>query len=181
MENNTKKQVVNANSRPVATSSKNVVQGAKKSAHPTVRRSASDFTNIKIVTKMKDGDKKPFPWTMVITATCFTIMFLFLMMNYISMDNLRDQVSEQNTVINNLTDEKNKLDDKLAKKDNLEEIAKYAENELGMERKDEADGYYIEIKTDDEVQINKYEDHNENGLGVLLTGAGNVIKEFFNS
>lgn len=179
MENN-KTNAVTTKRQAAAKSSKNVVATRKMSAHPTVRRSASEFTSIKIVTKKKDGEKKPFPWTTVITAACFTVLFLFMMMNYISLDNLSDEVNEQNTVINALSDEKNKLEDKLAKKDNLDEITKYAENELGMVKKDEAKGeYYIEIKTDDEVQINEYEDENENGLGVLLTGAGNVIRNFF--
>lgn len=168
------------NGMPAAKSSKNVAVTRKMSSHPTVRRTASDFTSIKIVTKRKDGEKKPFPWTTVITAVCFTVLFLFMMMNYISLDNLSDKVAEQNTVINNLSDQKNKLEDRLAKKDNLDEITKYAENELGMVKREDAKGeYYIDIKTDDEVQINRYDDENENGLGVLLTGAGNIIRKFF--
>lgn len=163
-----------------ANGSKNVVVSRKVSAHPTVRRSASEFTSIKIVTKKKDGEKKPFPWTTVFTAACFTVLFLFMMMNYISLDKLSDEVNNQNTIINTLSDEKGKLEDKLAKKDNLDEITKYAENELGMVKKDNAKGeHYIDINTDDEVKISQYKDENENGLGVLLTGAGNVLKEFF--
>lgn len=158
------------------------VVSRKKAAVPTARRSASEITSLKIVTKKNDGEKKPFPWTTVITAVCLTVMFLFMMMNYIELDTLSDQVEDQNTVINNLCDEREKLEDKLAKEDNLDEIARYAENELGMVKKESAnDAYYIEIKTDDNVQINRYEDENENGLGVLLTGAGNIIKSFFGS
>lgn len=158
---------------------KNVVR-RKTAAVPTARRSASEITSLKIITKKNDGEKKPFPWTTVVTAICLTIMFLFMMMNYIALDTLSDEVDEQNTIINNLYDEREKLEDKLAKKDNLDEITRYAENELGMVKKESAkDAYYIEIKTDDNVQISKYEDENENGLGVLLTGAGSVIKSFF--
>lgn len=156
------------------------VTSRRKSAAPVARRSASEITSLKIVTRKSDGEKKPFPWTTVITAVCITVMFLFTMMNYIALDTLSDEVEDQNTVINNLCDEREKLEDKLAKKDNLDEIARYAENELGMVKKESAnDTYYIEIKTDDNVQINRYEDENENGLGVLLNGAGNIIKSFF--
>lgn len=166
--------------RGAAKSSKNVELQKKMSSHPAARRTTSDFTNIKIVTKKKGGEKKPFPWTTVITAACFTVLFLFMMMNYISIDNLSEEVSEQNAVINDLSDRKSKLEDRLAKKDNLDEITKYAENELGMVKKDEAKGeYFIDIKTDDEVKINHYEDENENGIGVILSGAANILKKFF--
>lgn len=177
---NKKTKVLSTTNKTAAEGSKNAVIARKKSAHPTVRRSASEFTSIKIVTKKKDGEKKPFPWTTVFTAACFTVLFLFMMMNYISLDKLSDEVNRQNTVINTLSDEKGKLEDKLAKKDNLDEITKYAENELGMVKKDDAKGeHYIDINTDDEVKISEYEDETENGIGVLLTGAGNVLKEFF--
>lgn len=177
---NKKSNFVEKQGQGASKSSKNVALSRKMSSHPTARRTTSDFTSIKIVTKKKDGEKKPFPWTTVITAVCFTVLFLFMMMNYISLENLSDEVAEQNTVINNLSDQKNKLEDRLAKKDNYDEITKYAQNQLGMVKKDETDGeYYIDIKTDDEVQINRYEDENENGLGVLLTGAGNILRKFF--
>lgn len=166
--------------KTAAPGAKNAVTARKMSSHPTVRRSASEFTHLKIVTQKKDGEKKPFPWTTVFTAICFTVLFLFMMMNYIALDDLNEEVAEQNQTINALTDEKEKLEDKLAKKDNLDEITKYAENNLGMVKKDEVKGeYHIDINTDDEIKITEYKDERENGLGVLLTGAGNVIKEFF--
>lgn len=164
----------------VTTDAKKVVTTRKSSAHPAARRSASELTNITIVTKKKETEKKPFPWTTVFTAACFTIMFLFMMMNYITLDDLSDQVSERSDKIDALIDERDKLETKVAKKDTAEEIKNYAENHLGMTATDGAvEEYYIDIHTDDEVEINQYEDEVENGIGTLLTGAGNVLKSFF--
>lgn len=163
--------------RPVAT--KKVVATKKMSSHPTARRSAAEVTNFKIVTE-KEKVKKPFPLTTVVAAFCFTVLFLFMILNYISLDELKDEVVKQDKVITQLSDQKSKLEEKVAKRDNLDEITKYAENELGMVKKDEVEGqYYIDLNTDDEVKITEYEDEVENGLGVLLTGVGNVIKDFF--
>ncbi len=148
------------------------------SAHPTARRSASEVTSFKIVTE-KGKEKKPFPWTTVLASVCFTVMFLFLMLNYTSLDKLKDEVIRQDKVITELSDKKEKLEEQVAKKDTLDEITQYAE-ELGMVRKEEIEGqYYIDLNTDDEVNITEYKDENENGIGVLLTGVGNVIKDFF--
>jgi len=165
--------------KKVPVTAKKAVVAKKMAAHPTARRSASEVTNFKIITE-KEKVKKPFPWTTVLAAICFTVLFLFMMMNYTALDELKDDVIRQDKQIAELSDKRDKLEDKVAKRDNLDEITKYAENELGMVKKEEVEGqYYIDLNTDDEVNITEYEDENENGLGVLLTGVGNVIKDFF--
>ena len=158
------------------------VVSKRAASHPVAHRTIEEFTEYDIITK-KDKEKKPFPITTVAAAICFTVMFLFLVMNYTSLDELKDEVVRQDKLITQLTDKRNKLEEKVAKKDNLDEITKYAENELGMVKKEEVElsPYYIDLNTDDEVQITEYEDKTENGLGVLLTGVGNVIKDFFAS
>lgn len=164
--------------RKTVSKAKKTALAKRGSAHPTARRSASEVTSFKIITEKKK-EKKPFPWTTVLAAICFTVMFLFLMLNYTSLDRLKDEVVRQDKVITELSDKKEKLEERVNKKDNMDEITKYAENELGMVKKEEVEGqYYIDLNTDDEVNITEYEDENENGIGVLLTGVGNVIKDF---
>ncbi len=174
------KAVVKAKGTTTGTGAKKVVPARKSAAHPAAKRSTSDLTNITIVTKKKETEKKPFPWTTVFTAACFTIMFLFMMMNYITLDDLNDQVNERSARIDSLIEERDKLETKVAKMDTVEEIQTYAENELGMTKVDgTVDEYYIDIHTKDEVEINQYEDEVENGIGTLLAGAATVVKGFF--
>lgn len=168
----------NANKKTAPASSKNVVPARKTAQHPVARRTASEVAGFKIITRKKYGDKKPFPHAAVFAAVCFTVLFLFMMINYISLEKLNDEVLENNNTINRLVKEKSGLEDKRAKRDNLDEITKYAVNELGMVKGAEK-GEYIDIHPRDNININYYEDENENTLGVLLTGAGNVIKSFF--
>ena len=162
-----------------AASSK-AVTARKNNVHPVARRTAEEVTRVVIETKKDPGERKPFPLTTVFTCICFTALLLFMIMNYTALDKLKDRVVEQEGRISSLTDQRDKLSEKLAKKENLDEITKYAENELGMVKKDEIeDQYYIDLNSGDEVNITTYEEEDENGLGVLLTGAGNIIKEFF--
>lgn len=172
--------MTNKKSTALGTGAKKVELSRRSAAHPAARRSASQLTNIQIITRKKEEEKKPFPWTTVFTAVCFTVMFLFMMMNYITLDDLGEQVTERSNTIDALLAERDKLETKIAKMDTVEEIQKYAENELGMTAGDgTVEEYHIEIHTEDDVQINHYEDKVENGIGTLLTGAGNVLKAFF--
>lgn len=163
-----------------AAASSRAVVARKNAARPVARRTTEEFTSVVIETKKDPSERKPLPISTIVAAVCFTAMLLFMIMNYTALDELKDRVVEQESRISTLTDQRDKLSEKLAKKDNLDEITKYAENELGMVKKDEIkDQYYIDLNSGDEVNITTYEEETENGLGVLLTGAGSIIKEFF--
>ncbi len=155
--------------------------GKSGAAHPVMRRSTAELRNIHIETKKKKSEeKKPFPWSVVAMSICFTVLFLFMMMNYISLEKLDKQLASQSDTIEALNTEKGRLEEQLEKRDTPEEIKNYAENELGMVKENDTSAqYYIEIKKDDKVEMTQYEDENENGLGTLLAGAGNVVKSFF--
>lgn len=156
---------------------------AKKNnaVRPVMRRNASELHSIHIETKKKSADdKKPFPWSVLMMSICFTLLFLFMMMNYITLEKLDKELAAQSETMETLNVEKSKLEEKLEKRDTPNEIKEYAENELGMVKENDVDNqYYIDLKTDDKVEMTQYEKEQENGLGTLLTGAGNVIKSFF--
>lgn len=177
MENN--RQMV-TKSKPTAKSAKNVPVARKVSAHPAARRSTTDLTNIKIVTKKKETEKKPFPVATVALSICFTVLFLFMMMNYIALDDLSSRVEENNDTIMALKEEDAELERKVAVNDSPTAIKEYAENNLGMVNGDgNMEHYYVDIHGKDDVEINHYEDEQENGIGTLLTGAGSVLRKFF--
>ncbi len=157
------------------------VTAKKNTARPAVRRNTAELRSVHIETRKKNADdKKPFPWSVLMMSICFTLLFLFMMMNYISLEKLDKELATQEETIAELNIEKGKLEEKLEKRDTPDEVREYAENELGMVKENDTSGqYYIDIKTDDKVEMTKHEDENENGLGTLLTGAGNVLKSFF--
>lgn len=156
------------------------VLAERKGAHPTAIRSVSQPTKIYIETKkIADGEKTPFPWTTVFFATVLTVMLLFTVMNYVRLDGLKDEVVARSERIEELTKERDRLEEAVNKVDYLE-IRDYAVNQLGMvDETDEVETYYIDVNGKDEVLIYEYEDKPENGIAVLLTGVGNVLKSFF--
>lgn len=175
-----KKALVKKNNATAANGAKKVAVSRKTSSHPTARRSTSDLTNIQIVTKKKETEKKPFPWTTVFTSVCFTCLFLFMMLNYIALDDLKDKVDQRSDTILELREERDELERKATINENYNEVIEYVENNLGMVTGEgNFEQYYIDIHTPDDVEINHYEDEVENGIGTLLTGAGSVLRQFF--
>lgn len=156
------------------------VLAERKGVHPTPIRNASRPTKIYIETKkIADSEKTPFPWTTVFFATVLTAMLLFTVMNYVKLDGLKNEVVARSDRIDELTKERDRLEEAVNKVDYLE-IRDYAVNQLGMvDETDEAETYYIDVNGKDEVLIYEYEDKPENGIAMLLTGAGNVLKSFF--
>lgn len=152
----------------------------RKGAHPTAIRNASQPIKIYIETKkIADSEKTPFPWTTVLFTVVLTAMFLFTVMNYVKLDGLKDEVAARSDRIDELTKERDRLEEAVNKVNYLE-IRDYAVNQLGMvDETDEAETYYIDVNGKDEVLIYEYEDEPENGIAVLLTGVGNVLKSFF--
>ncbi len=166
--------------RTQAPAKRNAVAKRPSSARPVMRRNTAELHNIHIETKRKKHeDKKPFPVSVVVMSVCFTVLFLFMMINYISLEKLNKELYSQETKIETLKEEKNKLEEKLEKRDTPEEIREYAENELGMVKEADTNGqYYIDIKTEDKIEMTKHENENENGLGTLLAGIGGVLESF---
>lgn len=174
------KSLVKKNNDTVNTGTKKAELVRKTSSRPAAKRSTADLTNIQIVTKKKKTEKKPFPLTTVFTSVCFTCLFLFMMLNYIALDDLNDKVDERSDTIMELREQREELERKVTLNENYNEIAEYAENNLGMVTGEgNFEQYYIDIHKGDDVKISKYEDESENGLGTLLTGAGSVLRKFF--
>ena len=130
------------------------------------------------VVNVRKKDKTPFPWSIVFTALILTSLFLFMMMNYAEVDKYNSEINELDNKIGTLEKTQKDLDDKLSKKYNLEDIQKYATDELGMVKKETLRSQYISIGQDDKTEMKVYDDGEEGGIGFLLTGLGEVIKDF---
>lgn len=130
------------------------------------------------IINVKKKDKTPFPWSIVFTALILTSMFLFMMMNYAEVDKYRSEITELDNKITTMTKTQTDLEVKLSNKYDLDEIRNYAENELGMVKKETLRSQYISIGQDDKSEMKSYDDGEEGGFGYLLTGLGEVIRDF---
>lgn len=134
----------------------------------------------KVVT-IKKQDKAPFPWSIVVTALLFTGLFLFMMMNYAEVDKYRSEIARLDSQIASMEKERDELEHTLGNKYDLAEIERYASENLGMtNRIPESNIHVITFEQGDKTEMHTYDEGEEGGLGFLLTGFGEIIKDFIN-
>ncbi|MBO5869426.1 MAG: hypothetical protein J6Q89_01630 [Clostridia bacterium] len=170
----------NVNDRAVAVKKSSSV--AKKGKKASQKRN----TNLRAVrapriVTVKKQDKAPFPWSIVFVAVLLTSMFLFMMMNYAEVDKYRSEITELNNKLATMEKTQDDLEVTLGNKYDLAEIEKYASEELGMTKNiPESNIHIITTEQADKTEMHTYDDGEEGGFGFLLTGLGEVIRDFMN-
>lgn len=102
-----------------------------------------------------DTTKKAFPLTTILLSVICTILMLFMIINYVKINEYTIVVSKLKSEISDLADEKKTLSAELDKKNDLELIEDIAKNELGMVKLEEIDKRYVAIDAEDSVEIIK--------------------------
>lgn len=133
--------------------------------------------NPNIITVRKK-ERTPFPIAIVFSSLILTALLLFLMMNYAEINKYNSDNTELATTITELQDDLQDLNVKLDKKINLVDIEKDAIEKLGMVKIETLEHHRVTLPSVDRSEIIKYEDGEEGGLGFLLTGVGEVIRDF---
>lgn len=134
----------------------------------------------KVVT-IKKKDKAPFPWSIVVVAALFTGLFLFMMMNYAEVDKYRSEIAALDSQIASMQKNQGELEVELSNKYDLTEIGEYASEQLGMVPGSQINNRkVITIEQSDKTEMHSYDDGEEGGFGFLLTGLGEVIRDFIN-
>ncbi len=132
------------------------------------------------VVNVNKKDKAPFPWSIVMVAVLFTTLFLFMMMNYAEVDKYRSEIAELDGRIATMQKNQDELEVTLSNKHDLNEIGEYAASELGMVPGSQIiNRKVITIDQDDRTEMNTYDDGEEGGFGFLLSGFGEVFRDFF--
>jgi cell division protein FtsL len=167
------------NNAVVATKSSNSVAKRTNGAVSAKRASNMHAVRAPRVVNVPKKDKAPFPWSVVVVATIMTGLFLFMMMNYAEVDKYRSEINELDNKITAMKSTRDELEVDLANKYDLEEVKQFAE-ENGMVEgaKLDKDKQYVTIQPEDKTEMKNYDDGDEGGLGFLLTGLGEVIKDF---
>ncbi len=131
------------------------------------------------IVNVKKKDKAPFPWSIVVVSIILTGMFLFMMMNYAEVDKYRSEITELNNKLASMEKTQDELEVTLSNKYDIGEIEKYATEELGMTKTiPESNIHIITTEQEDKTEMYSYDDGEEGGFGFLLTGLGEVIRDF---
>ena len=102
------------------------------------------------------------------------------MMNYAEVDKYNSSIAELKSQLTDLQKEADKLEQRLDRKDDLIYIEEYASEKLGMVKSTDLQRVNVTLIGKDDGDIYKYDDGQEGGLGVLLSGFGKIIRDFFN-
>jgi len=172
MENN------NKNNSAIIKSSKSIKSA---SSRQPVRRTANrrHLKATRIINYAKK-EKAPFPVAFVLGIVTLTVLLLFLMMNYAEVDRYNGSIADLKSQLTDLQKEADKLEQRLDRKDDLIYVEEYASEKLGMVKSTDLQRVSVTLIGQDDADIYKYDDGNDGGLGVLLSGFGKVIRNFFN-
>lgn len=173
--NMTRKNVNNS-----ANTAKKSASVAKRSNKSVAKRNSNlHAVRAPRIVNVKKQDKAPFPWSIVFVAALLTGMFLFMMMNYAEVDKYRSEITDLNNKLATMEKTQDDLEVTLANKYDLGEIEKYASEELGMTKTiPESNVHIITTEQEDKTEMHSYDDGEEGGFGFLLTGLGEVIRDF---
>ncbi|MBR4278618.1 MAG: hypothetical protein IKT34_00435 [Clostridia bacterium] len=153
---------------------------AKRGKNATAKRTSNlHAVRAPKVVNVKKQDKAPFPWSIVFISLLLTGLFLFMMMNYAEVDKYRSEITELNNQLASMEKTQTDLEVTLSNKYNIGDIERYASEELGMTKAiDENNVHYITTEQEDKTEMHSYDDGEEGGIGFLLTGLGEVIRDF---
>ncbi|MBQ6183153.1 MAG: septum formation initiator family protein [Clostridia bacterium] len=131
------------------------------------------------VIEHRKKSKTPLPLGIIFTICAVTLLFVFLVMNYAEVDSYNAQIAELRDELTELQKTASKLKVRLEKKNDLVEIEEYATDELGMVKAAGLTRINITALPENGGDTYKYDDGDENGIGVLLAGFGEVFRDFF--
>ena len=172
MRNSTNNAVVSAKNGNSVAKRTNTSVSAKRASNMHAVRAPR-------VVNVPKRDKTPFPWSVVVVATIMTGLFLFMMMNYAEVDKYRSEIHELDSKITEMKADRDDLEVDLANKYDLDEVKRFAdENGMVEGAKLDKDKEYVTVQPEDKVEMKNYDDGEEGGFGFLLTGLGEVIKDF---
>ena len=127
-------------------------------------------------------DRSPLPIGVIFTALILTALFLFTIINYAEVDRYNKLNDELQTRIEELKHEQALLNKKIDSKISAEEIARYAEDELGMIPGSDPSFDKRIVRTDSiasRTDVIPHEDEGKGGgLGVMLSGVAEAISRF---
>lgn len=123
---------------------------------PVSERRESALSTVLLRTEPKvrtisDTRKTAFPFSIVFLSLICTVLFMYMIFNYVQINEYTSSVSDLKNDIEVLSVEKDDLTAKLDKKNDLSYIEKVAREELGMVKIDEITKKYITMNPGDVI------------------------------
>ena len=130
------------------------------------------------VVESKRKPKTPISIGALFAVVTITLLLVFVVMNFAEIDNYNSDIAELRDELTELQKSADKLEMRLDKKNDLIAFEDYAVNELGMVKSGGLTRINITALPEDRGTTYRY-DSDETGIGVLLSGFGEVFRNFF--
>ena len=164
-----------SNSNAIINRSNNIVAARNGSADVVKGDNVGKVT----VIEHRKKSKTPLNFGLIFAIVAFTVLAVFLIMNFAETNNYNSQIAELRDELTELQKTANKLKVRLDSKNDLVEIEEYATENLGMIKAGGLTRINITALPENGGDTYHYEDGDENGIGVLLAGLGEVFRDFF--
>lgn len=132
----------------------NVALGSVPVSVPIDKKKAIPVASVHVeptVHTIVDSQKVAFPYSIVFLALVCSVLFFYMIFNYVQINEHTATVSDLQAEIATLSVEKKELNAKLDKKHDLSYIEQFAREELGMVKLDEITKKYITMDPGDEI------------------------------
>jgi len=142
-----------------------------RASRETVVRAGDDALGSAKVVKIK----KPFPFMFVFLLSVLTLVFMYTISLYITMDDHNTAINSLNARLLSAQEEQTQLKLQLDSKFNLASISKIAQEEYGMVSADSLPKKYISLTEDDQIEV--IENEEPSTASSLLSAFGDMISE----
>lgn len=97
--------------------------------------------------------KRPFPISAVVIVTICTLLFMFLILSYVQINEYTIEVASLRGELSDLAGQKKELSLSLEQKNDMMAIEEYAKSNLGMVKSDQLTKKHISLDQQDKVEV----------------------------
>ena len=125
----------------------------KERAAAIARRKAENVESEQNIRTVRSATRVPLPTAIIFMSLVCTVLFMYIIFNMVQISEKERVINSMNDELNTLDAEKGKLLGELEKKNDLNYIEDYALNKLGMVKSDQLSRQYVNIQSEDKIEI----------------------------
>lgn len=160
---------------------RNLPQGKKYTAMISVLDTVGELKTLwnykqDKVRTVESKEKKPFPLGAVVIVTICTVLLMVTVLSYVHINEYTVEVADLKAELTSLEKDKKELTLELEKKNDMLEIERYAQENLGMVKSDQLTKKHITLQSEDKIEVvgEEPEKTTEQESGIMSAIVNNV-------
>jgi hypothetical protein len=131
---------------------------------------------------VKSDIRVPLPTAIIFMSVICTVLFMYIIFNMVQISEQGREINSMKSELNALDVEKKDYEKELEAKNDLRYIEEYALNELGMVKSDQLSRQYVNIESEDKIEVMSEIGSGtvyQSGLSSLVKSAGIKLSELW--